>query len=299
MAVMMKIRNITAFVLFASCAFAASAAYADYISPGEVSVKTIPYSPQDTDFELGVYQYEVSWQGIPVAKAHVSVEEKSDALMNVKATAETGDFISMFYTLRFSSESTFKSGSLKPVHFISEQKENSREKVREISFAPNGVIRTKYRKDGEVQNPTEFRTYNSTFDPISAAFLARSLPVQVGIRRGFDVFNGKHRYLIEFEVEGIETIAFKGRDILAYRVRPFVTKLTDSEGEKRLKYARIWISADDKREVLKLESKVLVGKVTAELENFKPRPETPKPVILTSENRSAPEEYVSVASARN
>jgi hypothetical protein len=299
----MKIfRNLHLSSLFFIATFlllATSNVSADYISPGEVSVKTTPYSPQDTDFDLGVYQYDVSWQGIPVAKAHVIVEEKTDSLMNVKATATTGDFISMFYKLRFQSESTFKSESLEPIHFKSEQNENSKEKIREISFSPNGVIRTKYSKDGRVQKPTEFRSENSTFDPISAAFLARSLPIKIGVRRGFDVFNGKHRYLIEFQVEALETISFKGEMIPAYRVRPFVTKLTDSEGEKRLKYARIWISADNKREVLKLESKVLVGKVTAELEAFKPRPSTPRPVVLAADDSPLENLYVSVASARN
>jgi len=266
-------------------------ANADYISPGEVDIKTAAYRPQDTDFDLGVYKYNVSWQGIPVAEAKVSVGEGSHSLLKVNASAETGDVISLFYKMKFNSESTFKSKSLEPIHFKSLQKENSREKMREVSFASNGVIKTKYIKNGKQQAPTEFRSNNSTFDPISAAFLARSLPVEVGVTRSFDVFNGKHRYLIKFLVEALETIDFNGEQVKAFRVKPSVKKLTDTDGETRLKYARIWISADENRNVLKLESKVLVGKVSAILSSFKGVPSTPQPILITDNSL---DQYVSV-----
>jgi hypothetical protein len=246
---------------------------AEYINPGEVDVKTASYIPTKTDFEKGTYLYEVTWQGIPVAEARVVVGDQQlgqTNMLKVKATAETGDFIDIFYRLRFSSESVFEAESFKPVHFYSHQKENSREKYRDVEFGPGGLIRTDYVKNGKHHEGLEFRSVNSTFDPISAAFLARSLPLKLGEKHSFDVFNGKHRYLISFHIEARETIEVEGVSHNAFKVIPSVQKLTDSEGEKRLDRAAIWISADESREVLKLESKVLVGKVNAKLVKFVP-----------------------------
>ena len=48
-----------------------------------------------------------------------------------------------------------------------------------------------------------------------------------------------------------------------------VVKLSDTEGEKRLRSATIWLSADEDRNILKLESSVWIGSVTAEFEEFK------------------------------
>lgn len=247
--------------------------YADYIEPGEVEVKTERYVPTITDFDRGTYVYQVDWQGIPVAKAEVQVGEQQHEgrdLFRVKATANTASVISIFYRLRFTSESIFETDSFKPIRFFSLQKENSRERLRDVRFEEDGTIRTSYIRNGDEKEPLEFQSENYTFDPISAAFLARSLPLEVGARKNFDVFNGKHRYLISFEVVKRERIRVAGKPRDAYKVVPGVQKLTDSDGENRLKEAAIWISADDAREVLKLESSVFVGNVNAELVTFKP-----------------------------
>lgn len=256
--------------------------FADYISPGDVSVKTVEYSPESTNFEEGTYEYEVSWQGIKVGKAHVSVKdhnvEKKD-FFHVVAKAKTASFIDIFYKLRHTSESFFSAESLAPRWFYSYNKENSREKIREISFKEDGKISATSKKNGRQGNPLEFSSDNQTMDPISAAFVARSLPIKLGERYSFDVFNGKHRYLITFSVEGREEITLDGRKHDTFRVVPSVQKLTDTKGENRLKSATLWISAGPSREVLKMKSKVLVGSVSAKLLRFKPKSTVPSDQI--------------------
>ncbi|MCB0322269.1 MAG: DUF3108 domain-containing protein [Bdellovibrionales bacterium] len=275
-------RNWAAAIITAACLLGSvSSVFADYIEPSAVNVKTERYIPAKSDFERGTYFYKVSWQGIPVAEARVVVDDEQlgdRPALKVKASAQTGDFIDIFYKLRFTSESVFDAHSFQPARFYSLQRENSREKFREVSFSDDGVIQANYIKNGKDREPREFRSENATFDPISAAFLARSLPLDMGAKKEFDVFNGKHRFLISFDIAAREVIEVRGRKYDAIKVYPTVQKLTDSEGEQRLKYAAIWISADDNREVLKLESKVLVGTVDAELVRFEPEVTAPRPV---------------------
>ena len=152
------------------------------------------------------------------------------------------------------------------------QKENRRESTSEIAFSEDGTIDAVSIKDVKKNKPESFSftPKNPVFDPISAAFLAKSIPIKVGQDVAFDVFNGKHRYLITFHIHGKEMVKIGETEREAFSITPTVKKLTDSKGEEKLQSARIWISTDARRDILKLESKVWIGSVSATLTGFKP-----------------------------
>lgn len=270
------------FGLAALALVTAQIAVADYIQPGLVKIKTESYTPGKTDFPRGTYEYSIDWQGIPVGKASIITRDSeipsgitsNQPLVSVMAKATTSSVISIFYSLVHVSESIFHADSLKPISFYTVQTENSKTKSREVSFDSSGHIKAVIWKKGSPapEEQFDFISENATFDPISAAFLARTLPVELGKEFSFDVFNGKHRFLITLSVEAIEKISVGGVIREAYRVTPNVKKLTDSEGEKRLRKATLWISTDANREVLRLKSEVAVGSVNAELKRFVPAP---------------------------
>ena len=254
-------------------ALSVNAVQAEYIQPSEVEVQTKRYQPRGAEFSTGIYHYKVAWQGMPVGRAKIAVDSRfqdTRPYYHVRATAKTGKFIDVFYRLRHTSESLFEVDSLKPVKFVSVQKERRKEKIREVSFEDSGRIVSKRSKNGKSRDPIEFQSGNLTLDPISAAFVARGLPIELGTTASFDVFNGKHRYLISFLVEERKIISVGGRQFDAFKVVPSVQKLTDSKGEQRLKSAAVWITADEARDVVLVESNVLVGSVTASLEKFEP-----------------------------
>jgi len=252
-------------------------ANADYIPPSQVVVKTKSYQPQETNFARGSYDYQISWQGIPVGDAWIRIGtayRDGKRMFDVEATARSSKLVSLFYELRHRSESVFSAREIKPVEFLSQQTENSRFSHLEINFSPDGWIHaksTKGRSNGP-ENSAElsFKPENPTFDPISATFLALSLPIDPAEDLSFDVFNGEHRYLISFHVEGREKVTVAGKQYDAYKIKPVVRKLTDTAGEKRLRKAYLWVSAEGSREVLKLESEVLIGSVSAKLVRFVP-----------------------------
>jgi Protein of unknown function (DUF3108) len=258
------------------CSFAPNAP-ADYIPPSRVVVRTNAYRPQETNFPHGSYDYQVSWEGIPVGNAsiHVATIDRGGAKMfDVEATACSGTLLSLFYRLRHRSEAIFSAHDLRPVEFRYRQTENSRFTNLKIDFAPDGLIDariTKGRLNGSGKSEeVSFKSENATFDPISAAFLARSLPMHPGEDFSFDVFNGEDRYLISLHVMGREEIEVAGRHYDAVKIRPRVRKLTDTEGEKRVHTVFLWLSTDGRRELLKVESKVRLGSISANLVGFLP-----------------------------
>lgn len=270
---------------------------AEFIPPGEVEIKTEKYQPVFDSLVPGEYYYSVEWEGIPVAKAVIEVQEsfisesepqkalsdnveatakpestdskKSEELVKVAATTKTTGIVKAFYKMRHRSESTFRKSDFQPISYNSEQKENSKLKFRQVSFNLDGSVESERWKKGRGKNLMRFASDNPVFDPISAAFLAKSLRVEEGQKLGFDVYNGKHRFLINFYVKGVEVIDTEGGKRRARKIVPEVFRLTDTEGEKKLRSALIWISDDEKRELLKIESEVWIGAVTAELESFK------------------------------
>ncbi|MCB0343707.1 MAG: DUF3108 domain-containing protein [Bdellovibrionales bacterium] len=260
--------------LMLAAASAAVPALADYIEPGAVKIKTAPYLPFTTDFRGGVYRYDVTWQGIPVADASVSVQRGEISgvpFFHVRADAKTVSAVKLFYKLKHRSEAMFRADTLEPFTFYSKDVERRKQKYRQVYFDDGGRIRFKSSKNGKQSSDEEFFTENGTLDPFSAAFLARSLPIHVGSVKEFDVFNGKHRFLISFEVTGTEVLETKQGRRNSFKVVPTVQKLTDTSGrEERLKSATIWISADSYRDILQVESKVLVGSVSAKLDRFYP-----------------------------
>jgi Protein of unknown function (DUF3108) len=252
-------------------------ANADYIPPSQVVVRTKAYQPQETNFPLGSYDYQISWQGIPVGSASIRVGttyRDGKEMLDVEATACSGRVVSLFYKLRHRSESIFSAQELKPVEFLSQQTENSRFTNLKIDFSPDGSINAKIDKgrlnSAGKSEEVSFKSENTTFDPISAAFLARSLPVDPAEDLSFDVFNGEDRYLISLHVVGREKIKVAGKEYDALKIAPLVKKLTDTEGERRLRKVYLWVSTDGRREVLKLESEVLIGSVSAKLVRFVP-----------------------------
>jgi Protein of unknown function (DUF3108) len=244
----------------------------DYISPDLVKVSTPHYQPWTARFEprLGVYRYTVSWEGIPAASATLTVDEVGQNF-KIVAAARTYSGIDLLYRLRYTAEGVIEGFSLSPVRLTIDHQENSRTKNIKVEFSPSGEIHsTRMQRVGQPVEEIRFHSLNTTLDPIGAAFLARSLEWEVGDVRSFDVFNGKSRYLISLEAIGREVIEHGGVNRPTIVISPQVRNLTTKEPVQKLRQARMYISEDENRDMLRLVSSVFIGSVTTELDSFEP-----------------------------
>jgi hypothetical protein len=233
----------------------------DYISPHLVKVTTPHYKAAIDSFKprLGVYEYTVGWQGIPAASCTLTVKE-SNGRYYVDAAARTYSGVDLLYRLRYDAKATLESSDLRPVSLVINHDENSRHKNIDIQFpasaGPITAVRSKSPNDPD-KKLVQFEPENFTLDPIGAAFLARSLPWEVGQSRDFDVFNGKSRYFITLSAVERTTISYHGN-------------LTTTKPRAKLREAFIYVTDDEDREVLKIVSSVFIGAVTTELDSFTP-----------------------------
>lgn len=254
-------------------------AVAEWIPPDKTEAHTPSYSDVNVTATPGTYTYDITWQGIPVASAAVVVEELSEngkKQLHVEAKVRSARGIALLYSLKHVSEALFETSPFRPVSFGSRQIENSRPKYRTVTYAENKKIAARIWSPGKTAEIVEYQPDNVSLDPISATFLAINVPLEVGKELPFDVFNGKHRFIITFHVDALDTVKIRKERIAAYRVTPRIQKLTDTEGEKKFNGATLWVANDGSKRVLRLESKVWIGSIVATFDNYAPvtKPET-------------------------
>jgi hypothetical protein len=251
-------------------------AWSEHISPELIKVTTPVYRPDFDEFEqnLGRYEYRVSWQGIPAADAVIDVDE--DGLnYKITTTVETYSAIDIFYKLRYRAEGLLSGLDLMPERMTVEHRENSRKKSIDMQFRDDGTIHSVYTFRGQDSEVFDFNPNNFTLDPFSAAFLARSLDWNIGDTKQFDCFNGKSRYLISLTAEDRIRTFINGENRDVWVIAPNVTKLNDPTAEKKLREAKIYVSADRARDILQIKSEVFIGNVYTKLVSFTPSDKPP------------------------
>ena len=211
--------------------------------------------------------YQGSWLGIPVASAEI---ETMPVLMNgkkfyqAKVQASTWKYLELIWKMRDSIESVFDSQTMQPQRFVFHQRENRKKIDTTASFDPNTKKWSVDRQDGKKVNHFEFVS-QSTLDPISAVYLARSVDFKIGDTLRLEVFGGKSRYLVMLDIVGKEPITVRDNKFEAYRIVPRVWNITSSGYAERVRQATVWISADEKRKPLKIVSQAFIGSVSIEL----------------------------------
>jgi len=260
--------------------------------PAEVKLEFIEpttpvYHAYEADFQpnFGVYTYQVSWNGIPAAEAQLTVD--GDAFRyRLIATAKTYSPIDLLYRLRYRAEGVISAFDMSPISTSMVQQENSKKKAYSINFFPGGRVESIRYQTGRPDQLIRFSSNNVTLDPFGAAFLARTLDWEEGQTKQFDTFNGKTRYLISLTAQGKETLSFEGKDRECWVIVPTVTKMVNNEPQHKLKSAKIYLTADSNREILKIVSSVFVGSVTTKLTKFEASAVTP-PMVMAQLRQGA------------
>ena len=238
---------------------------------GKLDVSTPAYSISPSEFAppLGKYTFSTSWQGIPAATSTISVEQ--DGLTyKITASAKSVRAIDLFYKLRFQGEGTLSAVDMRPMHSFLKAAENSKVKTAKLTFDGNGTIHSVRERTNREREEIDFRSNNLTLDPFAAIFIARGLEWEVGKTHKFDVFNGKTRYLISLTAEDLTTAMVNGERVKVWVITPGVNQLPEATPHKKLKAAKIYVTADNRREILMITSEVFIGTVTTELVEFIP-----------------------------
>jgi hypothetical protein len=238
--------------------------------PAKVPTSVPLYQPKFYPYGTGEKaSYRASWNGVPVATAEIEttpITFEGKKSYRVRVDAKTSRGLDLIWRMRDTITSVFDAKSLAPSRFVFSQRENSRVIDTEAKFNQKAKKWAVNRwQEGKKPRVYDFDS-NNTLDPITAVYLARSIDFNVGEKLFFNVFGGRHQYLLELNVERKEPVELEsGAVIEAFKLVPKLTNLTKEGYAGRMNEAAIWVSADERRIPVKFWSRMFAGNVYMEL----------------------------------
>lgn len=252
--------------------------------PSEVPVKRsvtlldgVPTEPMEAPFRDGEsLTFTATWGGITVGDATMKVDTagtfEGQPAIHLKATASSGRAFSLFFSIRDAGESWVHPTGLHSLGFVSDQKEGNIEDYQKWVMDYTRNIATRHRarrKDGgEVKNTTKDYKLSTTHvqDAFSMLYFYRAFPLKVGTKLESDVFVSRKVWKLTVDVVGQETVKVPAGKFDCLKVRPEVSL----DGKKQEKGQMvIWVTNDERKIPVKIQSDIPLGKINAVLTKFK------------------------------
>jgi len=235
--------------------------------------------PIDPDFKprLGKYYYNVNFNNVSIGNATIIIDRDGE-LYKVQVNAQSIGMVDSLYRLRYRGEATMGTDPLSPVEMKTQQEVRSAEKDLTIKFQDNGSIRTTEKKSENGNTVTydmrKIQTDRFTIDPFTATYLVRGLDWKVGVEKVFDVYPGKYQYELRLRCDSQVTHLDPQKRAEALKKKPASSK--------------IYVSADELKDVLKFESSHPLGYFRVIMIRFDPAVEAPKEVAPISKEVNIP-----------
>ncbi len=240
----------------------------------------------DSEFRprLGTYHYSFEFNGLNIGTGQVVLGQKGN-LYEIQFRARTNRTIDRFYKARFSGGNITRSDSLLPVSTRILSRVRSTSKDTAIHFRDDGTItsvRTESEKGEPLENKVkEVETSDFTMDPLSVIHLIRGIDWKPGMEQRVRIFSGKSRYESHFICTGEKVVEIGGQKRKAWEIIQQAVKLDDegreTEEEKKERDLKIYLSADQARDVLKIDSRRIMGHFLVQLERFEPAAGSARP----------------------
>ncbi|MCS7215868.1 MAG: DUF3108 domain-containing protein [Thermodesulfovibrio sp.] len=208
-------------------------------------------------------KFDIYWMGIYVGSGMVYVRGDSTEL-TITSTVKSASFISNFYYVNDYAESKIQHG--KPKHFRLIQVEGKYRGNKETIFDYNNkeIIFINHIKN----NTTYHKGIDKVFmDVLSGFFYLRTLSINLKEPLSIDIFDSNKFTTVQVQPIKEERIELSNKkEIDTIVIKP----LLDTEGLfKRKGDIIIWLSKDENKIPVKIETKIPVGKVIAELIEYK------------------------------
>jgi hypothetical protein len=212
--------------------------------------------------------YRFGWHGIQAATADVRLSFPTKNTLEIDAKGGTTGLPRVLFKLDVSHQATENKLTLRPMHFVQEEKYRSETVKTSADFEPTQVtgIREKIPSD-QPAKPNTFN-FSPVFDMATALLWVRSQPLEDGDTESIVVWASNAPYLAIVKVTGRDAVKIGGRDKAAIKLELHIKKIDKKmqlKDHKLFKSGRGWLSDDDKRIPLRIEADIFIGYVFAEL----------------------------------
>jgi len=217
--------------------------------------------------------YVFGWSGIEAAEARVRLRSGADGRWSAEVHGGTKGGVRALWKMDADYEATVAEADWRSVSAVLTEKYRRFSSVEKMEFRPGGVrsLRSTTKADATPSDWTNFYVPGLR-DMAGALLLARSQPLRPGDVLQLAVFPGEWMYLVRVKVEGRETMTWHGEERPVIRVSleiDYINKDYTLRPHSKFQRGTVWVSDDAVRLPLRVEVKVFVGYVFAELESLR------------------------------
>ncbi len=227
--------------------------------------------------ERAVYEVRVSLGSVPsprpLGEARLSVEgtERIDGTRTYRTSLEVEGGIPMVYRMDDRQVSWIAPDPIRSLRYLERLREGDYRRHRRYRLDQARGAYTRYdRADGawrRVEEETEVAMPANALDEVSFLYFVRSLPLEPGDTYRYERFFEADGNPVEIEVLGREEVRVPAGRFETVVVRPVLqTDGLFAEGGR----ARVWLSDDERRIIVKIESSMKVGRVDMYLRSYEP-----------------------------
>jgi hypothetical protein len=214
-------------------------------------------------------RYVFGWSGIEAAEAEVTLRRGAEGNFTGTVQGGTKGPARTLYNLDADYRTEVGGAGFRSRQFTLTERYRAYRVEEKAEFRPGGV-RAWRESDKKGAKPPKWKNFYvpGLRDMAGALLLARSQPLDRGDRISLAVFPGDWMYLARLKVEGREKLRWRGGERKAIRVALEIDRIEKDYSlspHKKFHHGTIWVSDDDLRIPLRIEVKVFVGHVFAEL----------------------------------
>ena len=204
--------------------------------------------------------YELVWNHIPVGRFTVEVLDRATVrgipCMHFKMAARTNDVADKIYPVRTTIHSYAATDLSRSMRYLKNQNEGDRSRIVALEFLWDRD-RVRYVKDGDLRGLYDVQP--GAVDPLTLFYVLRCRELKVGVAEELVVSDGRHCVASSAEVLRREQIEIGGEQRDAFVLAPNVDDMRGVFAKSEDAHLYIWVSADEDRVPLRIESKVIVG----------------------------------------
>jgi hypothetical protein len=220
-----------------------------------------PDVPKLIPFKVGEkFEFSVNWGNVKAGSATMRIEDLLDYqghdVYQVIVEAKSSKFFSVFYPVRDKLESLIDVKGLFSRRYWTKQDEGNRKWERKYEFEQENNF-AKYKD----------KTYyirSGIQDEVSAIFFVRTLDLQVGTPVYVDIFAKRQNWQVRCDVLKTEKVKVPAGEFETILVEPELK----FEGLWKKGKAKIWLTNDERRIPVKVETKFVIGSINMQLEHY-------------------------------
>jgi len=216
--------------------------------------------------------FELKWTVVPAGEATLEVlpvtKVKGKDAFHFVLTAKTNKALDKIYKVRDRIDGYTDVQMTHSIFYSKKQREGSFKKNVLVKFFwdSHEAVYTDLLKKKK-RRPVALLA--GAFDPISIFYFARSLPLDVGMVLERPVTDGKKCVVGKASILKRETIEVSAGTFDTFLMEPELKHIGGVFKKSENAKIELWVTADEKKIPVKLQSNVVVGSFTAELVSYK------------------------------